>query len=81
MTMLEEVYWEGSGLEQGPQGNVCGTELAGVQVELVQHSPTYSLIFGWSCEEPGVGFGDPYRSLPAQNISWFYGSRIVSILI
>lgn len=26
---------------------------------------------GWCCAEPGVGLGDPWGSLPTQNVLWF----------
>jgi len=31
-----------------------------------QCSQTYGLVFRWSCVKPGVGLGDPYRSLIMQ---------------
>ena len=48
----------GRALEQAPHGSGHVTEPAGVQEAFGQWSQTHGLIFGWSCEEPGVGLDE-----------------------
>lgn len=48
-----------------------GTDSAGGEEAIRQHSQTHGLIFGRSCVEPGVGLVDPCGSLPIQDTPRF----------
>ena len=64
MDVRERFFTRGSsGVEQAPQGSGHGPKLPQVQEAFGQCSWTYSLIFGWSCVQPGAGLDNHCASL------------------